>query len=117
MMDLLDTILQQTGMKSCAFPATSRYYSLETVTKLTDSGETITYIRRRFVPQSDRFFTLHEHRVSQGDRLDMITNQYLGDPEQFWRICDANKTLYPDELTETIGICIKITLTEGLSGF
>ena len=26
--------------------------------------------------------------------------QYLGDPEQFWRICDANGAMRPEELTE-----------------
>ena len=39
----------------------------------------------------------------QGDRLDNITAKYLGDPEQFWRMCDANGAMRPEELTETIG--------------
>ena len=36
----------------------------------------------------------------QGDRLDNIAARYLGDPEQFWRICDANGAMRPDELTD-----------------
>jgi hypothetical protein len=117
MTDPLENILQQTGMKSSAFSSTSRYYATETVTKETGDGETLVYLRRRFVPLSDRFSVLFEHMVSQGERLDNITHLYLGDPGQFWRICDANGALHPDELTDTIGQRIKITLSEGVSGY
>ena len=41
---------------------------------------------------------------------------YLGDPEQFWRVCDANRAMRPDELTETIGRRLRITLPEGIPG-
>ena len=51
----------------------------------------------------------------QGDRLDNITAEYLGDPEQFWRICDANATLHPAELEE-VGRRLRITLSEGIPG-
>ena len=50
----------------------------------------------------------------QGDRLDNIAARYLGDPELFWRLCDANVALRPTELTETIGRRILITLPEGM---
>ena len=46
----------------------------------------------------------------QGDRLDNVTAKYLGDPEQFWRLCDANGAMRPEELTETIGNRVRITL-------
>ena len=54
--------------------------------------------------------TLVEHTVTQGDRLDNLATRYVGDPEQFWRICDANDVLRPEELTEEIGRIIKIGL-------
>jgi len=38
----------------------------------------------------------------------------LGDPELFWRVCDANRAMRPDELTETIGRRLRITLPEGI---
>ena len=72
------------------------------------------YLRRRFVPSPERFELLTEHSVTEGERLDNITAQYLGDPEQFWRICDANGAIRPDELTETAGRRLRITLPEGL---
>jgi len=57
---------------------------------------------------------LQEHVVKQNERLDNITARYMGDPEQFWRICDANAAMRPDELTKTIGRRLRITLPEGI---
>jgi len=54
--------------------------------------------------------------LTEGDRLDNLTFDYLGDPEQFWRIADANRAMRPDELTETIGRQLRITLPEGIPG-
>ncbi len=58
---------------------------------------------------------LHEHTVTQGDRLDNVTAHYLGDPEQFWRVCDANNAMRPAELEE-VGRRVRITLPEGVPG-
>jgi hypothetical protein len=99
-----------------SFPPTSRYYGIETATFETEEGRTLIYIRRRFVPPPERFSLLQEHVVVQLDRLDNITARYLGDPEQFWRVCDANRAMRPDELTETIGRRLRITLPEGIPG-
>ena len=97
-------------------PPTSRYYSVGTATLETAGGKTIIYLRRRFVPAVDRFALLQEHVVTQGERLDNITATYLGDPEQFWRVCDANAAMRPEELTETVGRRLRITLPEGIPG-
>ena len=51
-----------------------------------------------------------------GDRLDNITSAFLGDPEQFWRVADANGAMRPEELTERVGRRIRITLPEGIPG-
>lgn len=98
------------------FPPTSRYFSVETTTLEGPDGKAIVYLRRRFVPQPEGFALLQEHVVKQGERLDNVTAQYLDDPEQFWRLCDANRALRPDELTETIGRRLRITLPEGIPG-
>lgn len=98
------------------FPPTSRYHAIETVTVQTSDGKTIVYLTRRFVPSPDRFALLQEHLAVQGDRVDNITARYLGDPEQFWRICDANGAMRPDELTEEIGRRLRIALPEGIPG-
>ena len=98
------------------FPITSRYYNIERVEHETPDGRKIVYLRRRFVPSPERFDLLQEHPVAEGERLDNITAQHLGDPEQFWRVCDANSAIRPDELTETIGRRLRITLPEGIPG-
>jgi hypothetical protein len=40
----------------------------------------------------------------------------LGDPCFFWRLCDANNAMRPQDLTSTIGRDLKITLPFGITG-
>jgi hypothetical protein len=116
MTDPLQALLQAGALNTRLFPPTSRYHGIDTATLETSDGRTIVYLRRRFVPPPERFALLQEHTVVQGDRLDNLTAQYLGDPEQFWRLCDANAAMRPEELTETIGRRLRITLPEGIPG-
>jgi nucleoid-associated protein YgaU len=39
-----------------------------------------------------------EHRVVAGERLDQLAYRYYGDPLLYWLICDANDTIFPEEL-------------------
>jgi hypothetical protein len=98
-----------------AFPITSRYYGIETAEAEAADGRKIVYLRRRFVPEPERFATLFEHTVTEGERLDQIAAAYLDDPEQFWRICDANGAVDPAELTGT-NRQVRITMPEGIPG-
>ncbi len=98
------------------FPPTSRYARVETATFEMPDGTVHVYLRRRFVPPPERFALLQEHVVTQGERLDNITARYLDDPEQFWRICDANRAMRPVELTEEVGRRLRVTLPEGIPG-
>ena len=107
-------LLSPTTAKITPFPVTSRYYGIDTATMQTADGRTIIYMKRRFVPSANRFALLQEHTVTQAERLDNIAAQYLGDPEAFWRICDANNAMRPDNLTATIGRRLRITLPEGI---
>jgi hypothetical protein len=95
------------------FAPTSRYATLA-IARLEVNGRETMYLTRRFVPSSDRFALLQEHVVTRGERLDVITHAHLGDPELFWRLCDANGAMRPDELTDTIGRRLRITLPEGI---
>ena len=98
------------------FSFTSRYYAVEIAKTETPDGRKIAYLRRRFVPPAESFELLVEHAVAEGERLDHIAAEYLGDPEQFWRICDANNAMRPNELVEEIGRRLRITLPEGIPG-
>ena len=95
------------------FDPTSRYFNIEnailSVMGKDGTAHSIVYKRRRFIPPGDDATTVVEHTVTQGERLDNIIARYLGDPTEFWRICDANNVLAPAELEE-IGRVIKITL-------
>lgn len=96
------------------FPPTSRYYRTQTAEFEERDGRRVVYLRRRFVPAPERFALLFEHTVTEGERLDNVTFKYLGDPEQFWRVADANGAVRPEELTETPGRRLRITLPEGV---
>ncbi len=116
MTDPLQAILQPAALKATLFPATSRYSGIDTAKLTLPNGNPVIYVKRRFVPPPERFALLQEHTVTQGDRLDNLAFQYLGDPEQFWRVCDANGAIRPEGLTETIGRRLRITLPEGIPG-
>jgi hypothetical protein len=111
----LQQILQPGGLKATLFPVTSRYSGVEMATLESPDGKAITYLRRRFCPLPERFALIKEHVVIQGDRLDNITARELVDPEQFWRVCDANAAMRPEGLIEP-GRRLRITLPEGVAG-
>lgn len=94
------------------FPATSRYASIETARFVNLDGSEIVYLRRRFLPDLRTIIVLTEHGVTDGDRLDNVTAQYLGDPEQFWRLGDANQAMQAEELTTEIGRRLHIPLPQ-----
>lgn len=98
------------------FPANSRYQATEKTTLETADGHLIAYLRRRFVPHPGNFDLLQEHTVADGDRLDNLAAQYIGDPELFWQIADANEAMAPEELTEAAGRRLRITLPENIPG-
>ncbi len=98
------------------FPPNSRYAATPIARLTAPDGREVPYLRRRFVPSPERFAVISEHRVEEGDRLDRIAAQELGDPELFWRLCDANGAMRPSELTETIRRPLRITLPDGIPG-
>jgi hypothetical protein len=114
-LDPIQAMLAQTSLQTTLFAPTSRYYGLGTAT-ITQQGRPIAYLLRRFVPPPERLQLLQQHTVIQGDRLDNLAAQYLGDPTLFWRLCDANRAMRPWELVETVGRKLRITLPEGVAG-
>jgi hypothetical protein len=114
--DPIQALLAQTALQRTLFAATSRYYGINTDTLDRPGGGTIIYLQRRFVPPPEGFQVLQERTVVQRDRLDNLAAQYLGDPTLFWRICDANRAMRPEDLTATAGRKLRITLPEGIAG-
>jgi hypothetical protein len=114
-LDPVQAMLAQTSLQTTLFAPTSRYYGLG-ITTILQRGRPVAYVLRRFVPPPERFQLLQQHTVIQGDRLDNIAAQYLGDPTLFWRLCDANRAMRPWELVETVGRKLRITMPEGIAG-
>jgi hypothetical protein len=94
------------------FTPASRYYPLETAA-IARHGRILVYKRRRFLPQGDAMPLLAEVTVIEGDRLDLITARTLGDPEQFWRVCDANNAMSPFDLTRENGRTLRVAIPQG----
>ena len=99
-----------------SFPPNSRYHGIPVKTFKSDTGEEIAYLSRRFVPPPERFALLQKHTIKEGDRLDLLAARYIGDPERYWQLCDANGVIRPAELIENPGRSIRITLPEGIPG-
>jgi hypothetical protein len=112
----LEALLEAGQINTTQFTPASRYYAVRTATYETSDGQTIVHLRRRFVPSPDEFILQQEHTIEQNDRLDNLASQYLGDPEQYWQLCDANGAVRPDELTENIAGKLRITLPKGIPG-
>ena len=115
-MDTIQAFLQANALVPPAFAPTSRYYGIPTAQITLAGGRTVVYVRRRFLPPLERFAVLHTLTVVAGDRLDNLAAQHLGDPEQSWRICDANGAMLPEALIAAPGAALAITLPEGVPG-
>ena len=103
-------------MRLPPFPPTSRYATVETTSHTTPSGETVIHLRRRFIAPPERFQTIEVHTVGESERPDTLAARFLGDPEQSWRLGDANGVMRLEELTDTPGRTVRITLPEGMLG-
>jgi hypothetical protein len=116
MIDPVQAFLEANAIKPALYPPTSRYYGVATAVLPAAEGSAIAYLKRRFLPQPEHLALIQEHSVAQGDRIDNLAHQYLGDAEQYWRLCDANGAMDPAELTKTIGRKLRVTLPEGVPG-
>jgi hypothetical protein len=114
----LQRLIQMGLVPAVTFPTDSRYYGSTTLQYTSPSGQVITYLARRFVPQpgAPNYATVAQHTVTHGDRLDLIAAKYLGDPLMFWLICDANGAITPNDLLETPGSLVAITTPQGVPG-
>jgi len=130
MIDPLQALIAAGAVPANTFPPNSRYASTPILAHdpgLRDGGSVggvsdgdgrppIPYLGRRLVPQTADMASLGEHSVASGDRLDNLASAYLGDPELWWRIADANLAAHPDGLTAIVGRRLKIPAPPGMPG-
>lgn len=95
------------------FAPGSRYQALpvarHTVSRPDGTVHEVRYVLRRFLPRVEDHTTLVEHTVAAGERLDILAARYVGDPTQFWRLCDASGALRPQEL-EVVGRVVVVAM-------
>jgi hypothetical protein len=114
----LQAMMQLGVIPPVTFPTDSRYYGFSVLQYIAPTGQVIPYLQRRIVPQpgAPNYATINQYTVRQGDRLDIIAAQYLGDPLMAWLICDANGAMRPRDLVATPGTVLAITTPQGISG-
>ena len=94
------------------FDHNSRYYDIGENTFQAPDGREIRYKQRRFLPQGEQMPLLVEVSITLGDRLDTIASIHLGDPLQFWQVCDANNAMNPFDLTDVNGNRVRVPLPQ-----
>jgi hypothetical protein len=77
----------------------SRYYTISDTSYISANGIHIIYKSRRFLPQADTIPSNSSHALREGERLDWVAAQRLGDPLMSWQIADANNAMNPSELS------------------
>ena len=83
------------------FARGSRYEAVTEDVYVDAQGREIPYKLLRVLPPPGP--AVQAHAVVEGDRLDLLAHRYLGNSELYWRICDANGALRPEELMLEVG--------------
>jgi hypothetical protein len=80
------------------FSKGSRYRNLPESSPLDARGERQRGKQLRVIPEVEGRFV---HTVREGERLDLLSLRYYGDPTRWWRIADANaQEPYPPDLLD-----------------
>lgn len=95
------------------FTRGSRYESVGEGEFVTPDGRPLRYKLIRLLPDGGG---AAGYVVQQGDRPDLAAWRIAQDPESYWRLCDANWTMRPAELTQVVGVRILIPRPAGTSG-
>lgn len=85
------------------FDDKSRYTNLKTHEVVDRRGRKVSVVP---VPKAPEEISIGIHIMKQGQRLDHLAHKYLGDPAGFWRICELNRVMLPEALSETQEISI-----------
>ena len=115
MTDIARMLAPPTGDKA-PFPPQSRYYGLPLVRTTLEDGREVACVGRRFLPPLDSYERIAVHEVQGQDRLDLLGAQYFADPEQGWRLPEANGVRDPRDLLVEAGSRIAIAVASIVPG-
>ncbi|MCX6223383.1 MAG: hypothetical protein NTV01_01285 [Bacteroidia bacterium] len=87
------------------FDDKSRYKKLPPYEVNDRRGRKVTVVP---VPPAPEQSPLGRHLMKQGQRLDHLAKQYLDDPAGYWRICEINGVMLPEELSGEREIIIPV---------
>ncbi|HEY5912266.1 MAG TPA: hypothetical protein VJA21_16815 [Verrucomicrobiae bacterium] len=88
----------------------TRYENVGTDSITNAQGQKVQFKKVRFIPETPAQTGVV---VANEERLDQIAQRIYQDPELFWRICDANLAMWPDDLVAESGRVIRIPPSEG----
>jgi hypothetical protein len=86
----------------------SRYETVPDAVWADPAGREIVYKRLRPIPSPG--VAVQGHVVARGDRLDLVAFRFYRDAEQFWRICDGNTAMRPNDLVAELGRRLAVPL-------
>ncbi len=112
----VDSFVAAGGTSGAPTDRSSRYYGLGVAAWTRPDGTEMRYLQRRIIPQPEQYTAVQQHVVVEGDRIDNVANQRLGDPLLYWILCDANAATDPDALVAEPGRVLRVTLPAGISG-
>ncbi|HEX8261870.1 MAG TPA: hypothetical protein VF547_03240 [Allosphingosinicella sp.] len=95
--------------------ADSRYASAPQLVYVTSSGQPVTYLAPRILPQPDGFQPVLRHRVTDSDRIDLLAWRNLGAPTAWWQIADANRAMEPSALPGAPGDVVLVPVAGTVS--
>jgi hypothetical protein len=77
------------------FDAASRYARIKEAEYTMPDGRAVIYKKRRILPRGEEMPVLATVTVEKKDRLDLLAARTIGQPDQFWRVADANDAMHP----------------------
>jgi hypothetical protein len=92
------------------FPPNSRYHNVPLRKRTAPDGTEETFVARRIIPAMEHYRVLDRYRTESGSRIDNAASAAFGDPEQYWRICDANGEAEPADATKPEGRLLVIPM-------
>lgn len=96
------------------FERGSRYERVPDAVHVDQDGREIAYKLLRVVPMPPPDDAVEQRVVHEGDRLDLLAHELFDDPEQLWRIADANTAMRADRLVAEPGRRLRVPREERL---